>query len=279
MPLQEIPFNIQKLEGLRLHNAPKHEIAPIDPHFGMIWLRAGRGTLTIDERTWLLQYKTLYCVMPGQIHLLRLDEQAEGYFLSLTERLMTRGNDEIQILCGCGLSRLLQLLPGNALLPETAAEIDYIFKKLYLEAGKISLLRTEMITRYITILLIHLARHFESSLRIAAPNRNETLVNAFFGLVEKKYAHWRLVKDYAGELCVSPNYLNETVKKLSGFPASHHIRQRVVLEARRRAAGSNVSMKEIAYLLGFEDTSHFSKFFKTTNGQSFTDFKKIGVSL
>jgi len=37
---------------------------------------------------------------------------------------------------------------------------------------------------------------------------------------------------------------------------------------------SGGSLKEVAYYLGFDDTSHFSKFFKNKSGINFTDFKK-----
>ena len=58
------------------------------------------------------------------------------------------------------------------------------------------------------------------------------------------------------------NYLNEIIKKTTGYSAGYHIRQRVVLEAKRKAAYSDSCMKEIAYHLGFCDIAHFSKFFK-----------------
>jgi AraC-like DNA-binding protein len=87
----------------------------------------------------------------------------------------------------------------------------------------------------------------------------------------------KMVAEYAEELSVSPNHLNEIVKKVSGFPASHHIRQRVLLEAKRLAAYSGASMKEIAYSLGFEDIAHFSKFFKNLSGSNFTSYKKTAM--
>jgi AraC-like DNA-binding protein len=92
--------------------------------------------------------------------------------------------------------------------------------------------------------------------------------------VEQKFITHKKVTEYADHLAVTPNYLNEIVKRASGFPASHHIQQRIVLEAKRHATYSDSSMKEIAYHLGFDDIAHFSKFFKNVVGQSFTDFKK-----
>jgi len=48
------------------------------------------------------------------------------------------------------------------------------------------------------------------------------------------------------------------------------------MEAKRLALYSQVSMKEIAYGLGFDNLAHFSKYFKTNSGSNFTDFKRQG---
>jgi AraC-like DNA-binding protein len=73
--------------------------------------------------------------------------------------------------------------------------------------------------------------------------------------------------------------LNRIVKKLSGFPVSYHIQQQIVLEAKRLAHYSDRSMKEIAYMLGFEDLAHFSKFFKNNSGMNFSNFKKMAAGM
>ncbi len=80
-------------------------------------------------------------------------------------------------------------------------------------------------------------------------------------------------------LFVTPNYLNEIIKKITGYSAGYHIRQRITLEAKRMALYSDNSMKEIAYNLGFLDCAHFSKFFKTITGSNFTEFKKEKLTI
>ena len=96
--------------------------------------------------------------------------------------------------------------------------------------------------------------------------------------LEKKFKEKKMVADYAAELFITPNYLNGIIKKITGFSAGYHIRQRVVLEAKRLGRYSDAGMKEIAYSLGFEDSSHFSKFFKAVAGMNFSDFKKEGLA-
>jgi AraC-like DNA-binding protein len=87
-----------------------------------------------------------------------------------------------------------------------------------------------------------------------------------------------MVSDYADDLCVTPNYLNRTVKKTTGYTASHHIQQQIILEAKRQATYFSTSMKRIAYNLGFDNLAHFSKFFKHNCGMNFTDFKRVNAN-
>jgi AraC-like DNA-binding protein len=62
--------------------------------------------------------------------------------------------------------------------------------------------------------------------------------------------------------------------EVSGYSASYHIQQRLVQEAKRLAVYNNASLKMVAYTLGFDDLSHFSRFFKHAAGINFSEYKK-----
>jgi AraC-like DNA-binding protein len=100
-----------------------------------------------------------------------------------------------------------------------------------------------------------------------------TMVRTFKNLVEKHFSEWHQVKDYASELNVTPGYLNEVIKTSIGQSAKEYIQNRLVLEARRLSLFTNRSFKEIGFGLGFNDPSHFSKFFKSSTGRSLQEFK------
>jgi AraC family transcriptional activator of pobA len=111
---------------------------------------------------------------------------------------------------------------------------------------------------------------------VDAPLRAEGGVRA--DMTEMNFATRRAVADYASALCLSPNYLNETVKTVLGAPTSYHIQQRIMLEAKRLAVYSNYTMKQVAYHLGFDDLAHFSKFFKNASGECFSEFRRKSLS-
>ncbi|MBS1662875.1 MAG: AraC family transcriptional regulator [Bacteroidetes bacterium] len=270
---KEIPFEIQTLQQYGQYNAAGQGMPHRHPQVEIIWVRSGNGSLDIDMKRYKLGNNMLYCIVPGQLHQLEI-ENAEGYIISFPEKLLNSGSDDFELMYRSGLFHLLMSSPGVQVEQETADEFNEIGKRLHRELHCGYLLSIEIIKRYTSIFLIYLARQFEGSIQQTTQNRNVSLVKNFISLVEKKYTSWKLVKNYAGELSVTPNYLNEVVKKISGYPAGHHIRQRIVLEAKRQAACPNTSMKEIAYHLGFDDIAHFSKFFKSVYGKNFTDFRK-----
>jgi YesN/AraC family two-component response regulator len=105
------------------------------------------------------------------------------------------------------------------------------------------------------------------------------LYHQFAQSLDKQFRTKRAVCDYAAELSVTANYLNEAVRTVSGRPASYHIQQRVVQEAKRLALYTDSNMKMVAHSLGFLDSAHFSKFFRKVAGVNFSEFKKKGLRI
>jgi len=81
------------------------------------------------------------------------------------------------------------------------------------------------------------------------------------------------VSEYAGDLRISATHLNRVVKKLTGKTASSIIHEHILREAKRLAMESGSSMKEAAYALGFNDHYHFSRFFRSHCGITYSDYK------
>jgi len=92
-------------------------------------------------------------------------------------------------------------------------------------------------------------------------------------LLEKNYSQWHQVNTYAMQLNITPDYLNNVIKSSIGKTAKELIVQRIIMEAKRLGLHTVLSLKEIAFALGFEDPSHFSKFYKNETGQPFSDFR------
>jgi AraC-like DNA-binding protein len=149
--------------------------------------------------------------------------------------------------------------------------VSGIFGALLDETAEDHPLKKEIVQSYFKVLLLSVMKEVKNNQHII-DKTDIRLIDQFQTLLEKNFRIKKLVADYARELLVGPGYLNEMVKKITGLSASWHIRQRIVLEAKRYGAYTDMCMKEIAYDLGFLDVSHFSKYFKTVSGINFSTF-------
>ena len=69
----------------------------------------------------------------------------------------------------------------------------------------------------------------------------------------------------AEKLNISPNYLSDVLKNTTGRNAQTHILESIVERAKELLSTTNLSIKEIAYDLGFEYPQSFSTMFKKTH--------------
>ncbi|MEQ8524738.1 AraC family transcriptional regulator [Gracilimonas sp.] len=81
------------------------------------------------------------------------------------------------------------------------------------------------------------------------------------------------VKEYADELDVSQNYLNDTIKKVTGKTAGQLISEYLIDHATICLKHSDLEISEIAFRLGFDEPSYFSRVFKKIIGLSPTDYR------
>ncbi len=99
-------------------------------------------------------------------------------------------------------------------------------------------------------------------------SRKELLTINFYALSKKHFREERSLKYYADLLFVTPKYLTETVKEISGKTAGDVIDSFTIQEARIQLNTTTKNISEIAEDLNFSDQSSFGKFFKRLTGIS-----------
>jgi AraC-like DNA-binding protein len=270
------------------HGFEIHEIECPDPqpytlgtkagritHFEVVWIKTGTGSLQIDGQYIALDHNAMYCIFPGHTREITVEQGTRGYYMSFAIEFLKLSEGY------CNSSIWLEqydigkeIMLSAKIEKETQAEFEMIVKKMTWEYSNYFNRKMELLKGLLNIFMIYFSRTLNVITHAAVPTREKELVHQFTSLLKRNFSSKKLVNDYAGLLCVSPNYLNKTVKKITGFTARHHIHQQIILEAKRQAMYSSVSMKQIAYSLGFDNLAHFSKFFKNSCGVSFSVFKR-----
>lgn len=270
----ELPFEINTLQRLYENNADYFNNPKSSNNFKIIWMVKGKGIHYIDLQSRQIDDNNIIFIKPRQVHQLRLTDKPEGYVLSFSESFLSIENQESNSTYHTSLFKMFASADAVSVDADALPDMKNIAERMIKEFEDNNLFRTEILRRYLKIWLIYITRQLEVNFEFIRPTRNMEIVQQFMDLLEKNYKSQKMVSDYAAMLSVTPNYLNEIIKKITGFSAGHHIRQRIVLEAKRQATYSGQCMKEIAYFLGFYDMAHFSKLFKNTTGMNFSDFKK-----
>jgi AraC-like DNA-binding protein len=111
---------------------------------------------------------------------------------------------------------------------------------------------------------------------------NSDVVQQFETLLKDYFAQSTLiqtglpgVKYFASKLNLSPHYLSDLLNKFTGKTTQEHIHLEMVDKAKTLLWGTNNSISEIAYGLGFEHPSHFTKIFKTKTGKSPSEYRHL----
>jgi len=103
----------------------------------------------------------------------------------------------------------------------------------------------------------------------------ETLLKDYFSQSSLIDVGLPNVKYFASRLNMSPNYLSDLLNKFTGKTTQEHIHLELIDKAKSLLWGTNNSISEIAYGLGFEHPSHFTKIFKTKTGKSPSEYRHV----
>jgi AraC family transcriptional activator of pobA len=231
---------------------------------GHVFILQETGTtyMEIDFLKHSLEAPSLIYIHPDQIHkVIRFENATIISWIITSENL----NPENLIL-------LTDLTPVSALtLNEEALSIisetaSLCIKFSERKQGKLfnSILKQSANTLVALVASQYLAKAKSTD----AYSRFEVVTKLFKSALEQNFTTLKSPMEYAKIQCISIPYLNECVRTATGHSVSHHIQQRVVLEAKRLLYHSSKSIKEIAGELGYDDFSYFTRLFVKVTGMT-----------
>lgn len=123
-------------------------------------------------------------------------------------------------------------------------------------------------------------RQFETRTEVnkGAISKFEEELNDYFEKGKTQQQGLPTVKYFAEQVCLSPNYFGDMVKKETGRTPQDYIQDKVLDIAKEEIRGTDKTIKEIAYDLGFQYSQHFNQFFKRNVGQTPTEYRRVGAA-
>lgn len=224
----------------------------------------GAGTARLDAAHGTLGDHMLVNVPTGCVHSYAFVPGTAGWVVTVPVEVLDQW-----LAPGEGLRPLLAkpiIIDGNAEIRRT---IEAIFDGFLAR----DFARAHMLRAQVALLAGLVSR------QIAAQDPGESrpdtdLQHRFEALVEAHFTAHLPVAEYAARLHVTPTHLSRVMRKATGRPASAMIEDRIIREARRNLAYSNLSVSEIAYALGYNDPAYFSRVFARATGHSPRAFRR-----
>jgi AraC family transcriptional regulator, transcriptional activator of pobA len=132
---------------------------------------------------------------------------------------------------------------------------------------------TEIVLAYLNSLLTDLnSAYFKNTEPINILNNNLSKFIEFKLMVETHLTEQPSVNAIAEKLALTTNSLYRIVKEYSGVSPKDFFTNRLMIEAQRKLQYAPLSVKELAFELGFNDPDYFSRFFKKCTGKSVSEF-------
>lgn len=242
----------------------------------MFFFTAGRGIHEIDFKMYDYTAGDVFLISKNQVHRAIPNETAKGMVVFFTEEFFTESNlinfeqlpnpyDE------SFLNPKLSFDPAGSIIEVEQLEL---MLKIYLEnrsEEKADILRLKLSALLLMLNSLKKDQAIDDKVSGYKHERFVTLKK----LIEANLTEKKTVKDYADLMFVSKKTINQITREVLGKSAKEFITDMLILEIKRRLSYGNQIIDEIAWDLGFNDTSYMTKFFKRYTTMTPSAFRRL----
>lgn len=236
----------------------------------LVWCASGSATIVADENEFALKKNSVITITSGQVHYFKKTNAVKGYLLEFTFDFFCKNDADMELIFH---NSLFCHFAMNELIPLGRDTVV---------GEQLQLIKTELAQKPYQYLI---SVHSRVELVLVEINRSkikqgsdiykpDALFLKFLEMVRADFKKNLPVKSIAAALGTTELKLNELSKLHTGKTAQNVIYGLLASEARRLFTYEKLSVKEVAYALGFNDPFYFSNFFKKQTGLSPKTYKE-----
>ncbi|CAM3683251.1 AraC family transcriptional regulator [Elizabethkingia occulta] len=242
----------------------------------ILYLPAGY-TITVDFKKYTTDSSSIFFINSNQHFRIEKAGEESGLMIYYNRDFYCVQIHDAEVACDGILFNNLSNIPVIGLSATDKIMITYIFKAIEEEFKVIKAQREEMLRVYLKQIIILSTRlwsmqHLDKA--HDATDNDTAFFRQFSLLVENHYRQKHTVADYAELMGIAPKTLTHRLRKMNMAQPNEVIKDRIILEAKRLLIYTEMSAKQIAYALGYEDPAYFNRLFSSKVGDNTSNFRK-----
>ncbi|SDJ33591.1 AraC-type DNA-binding protein [Ferrimonas sediminum] len=273
--LRDTGMDILDLEAF-LQDLCNHGANPYQPHrishFCLIFVEQGEGEHYIDFHSYPYKPGCVIFLNKYQIHTFNRENKIKGKLVLMTREFFAAGAANIRTSYFVPAHQTLSAFPilhlSGALNESTRAMLSEMTRAL--NEGPDSRVIVQLL---LSAMMLKLAKQREGHLAHLSEQQKDRY-GEFLRLVDEHFTEIREASQYAQLMHISYKCLNQLCKACCGHTAKQLIDFRIILEIKRKLAMDGLSVQDAAFEMGFEDITHFIKYFKRHTGKTPAAFKR-----
>ncbi len=240
-----------------------------DDFFIFFVLTKGQAVLKCDMTDIEINAIDVMMIKPLQIHHGQDgSKDAAGYYIGVAPFLIP--NNCIEIFQNLKISEQLNTI-DLAYQEELLDTIDLLHRSFKSANPN----RTQIINGLFNALVYHLANVYSGSKVQTKELKNQSaLIYSNFKKLISEVGFLKSPSYFAKKLNITTSHLNDCVKASTGKSVTYWLQNAMITEAQRLLYYTENEVKEIAFTLGFEDHTYFSRLFKKITKETPLAFRK-----
>ncbi len=244
-------------------------------YYTVLFVEKANGKHIVDYKAFPFEELEVHFVSPGQVHQVALSERPNGWVFTFSKDFLVENNIPEGFISNINLFKPFGDTPALKVDRETFDRLLRIVQEMEDCMPRELTYRSRALGALLQLFLIFC----NNSLALDAKQLDEEnaavcILRDFKHLVDTRYSEWHRVNHYASEMHITAKHLSQMVKNLTGKSAKEVILDRLLLEAKRLLLHTGLTVKEVAYQIGFDEPLHFSGFFKKKAGRSPSQFRE-----
>jgi AraC-like DNA-binding protein len=275
---RDASFGIFRMEDIYTEQNGKADEPHRHNYYTVLVVNRAKGLHKIDFNTYELSNKQVFFVAPGQVHQVIESEKSIGFAMTFSNQFLVENSIPLSFIDSLNLFQNYGQSPPLLPSEQQFDAIEHYANQIYDLFTSDAQMKCMSIGAFLKLLLIKCNNICAiNPIEMDIDTTGDNLIRSFKKSVERSYKKEHSTTFYANELYITPDHLNRTYKAKTGNTAKDYIQARIITEAKRLLYFSEMTNKEIAYELGFNEPANFSAFFKKHTQLSPSNFKKIEI--